>query len=617
MNNLGRKQNDGKFFQTTKRGEIQELKEELHANDKQKQKDAVKKVIANMTVGKDVSALFADVVNCIQTDNIELKKLVYLYVMNYAKAQPELAILAINTFRKDASDTNPLIRSLAVRTMGCIRLDQVTEYLLEPLRSDEPLHSLAASTSTLAAEEREDNDSDENAVRAKIRLLKLVVQDAPKKETMAEEHEKRYGSKATQLKERAVYDLTRALCAEKQYTEIVQLLTSDAMMKQFLDNITKAKCAKLVRQVLDIVCNLAPSEYTMQEEICKNIITWCQNEKRTFLRQRVEAKLASIWFQQDKYMDALELIDRLLSELKKLDDKQLLVETHLMESKIHFALRNIPKAKAALTASRTAANAIYVSPSLQAQIDTMSGTIHTQEGDYNTAHSYFLEAFEQLDQINQKQQAIPCLKYMMLCRILDSLTKALKLSAQGGVGAKSDDMKSKTSPATTSSGGTDVDISGIITGRQGVKYAGDHIEAMMSIANAASKRSLKDLESCINKYTDELEQDLLIKHHLHILKEQLLESNLIRIMEPYSCVELDHVAKLIEMPQPIVEKKLSQMILDGKFQGILDQGKGQLVVYEESEKDYAMEKGLEVIANMDTVVSSLFERSKALRTMML
>jgi len=129
-----KKTNDGKFFQTTKRGEIQELKDELHCNDKSKQKDAVKKVIANMTVGKDVSALFADVVNCIQTDNIELKKLVYLYVMNYAKAQPELAILAINTFRKDASDSNPLIRSLAVRTMGCIRLDQVTEYLLEPLR---------------------------------------------------------------------------------------------------------------------------------------------------------------------------------------------------------------------------------------------------------------------------------------------------------------------------------------------------------------------------------------------------------------------------------------------------------------------------------------------------
>jgi vesicle coat complex subunit len=35
-----------------------------------------------------------------QTDNLELKKLVYLYLMNYAKTQPEMAILAVNTFAK-------------------------------------------------------------------------------------------------------------------------------------------------------------------------------------------------------------------------------------------------------------------------------------------------------------------------------------------------------------------------------------------------------------------------------------------------------------------------------------------------------------------------------------
>lgn len=57
-------------------------------------------VIASMTVGKDVSALFPDVVNCMQTDNLELKKLVYLYLMNYAKSQPDMAIMAVNTFVK-------------------------------------------------------------------------------------------------------------------------------------------------------------------------------------------------------------------------------------------------------------------------------------------------------------------------------------------------------------------------------------------------------------------------------------------------------------------------------------------------------------------------------------
>ncbi|CAH8272960.1 unnamed protein product [Arabidopsis lyrata] len=125
---------DSKYFSTTKKGEIPELKEELNSQYKDKRKDAVKKVIAAMTVGKDVSSLFTDVVNCMQTENLELKKLVYLYLINYAKSQPDLAILAVNTFVKDSQDPNPLIRALAVRTMGCIRVDKITEYLCDPLQ---------------------------------------------------------------------------------------------------------------------------------------------------------------------------------------------------------------------------------------------------------------------------------------------------------------------------------------------------------------------------------------------------------------------------------------------------------------------------------------------------
>uniref|UniRef100_A0A8D0D4B1 AP complex subunit beta n=1 Tax=Sander lucioperca TaxID=283035 RepID=A0A8D0D4B1_SANLU len=125
---------DSKYFTTNKKGEIFELKAELNNEKKEKRREAVKKVIAAMTVGKDVSSLFPDVVNCMQTDNLELKKLVYLYLMNYAKSQPDMAIMAVNSFVKDCEDPNPLIRALAVRTMGCIRVDKITEYLCEPLR---------------------------------------------------------------------------------------------------------------------------------------------------------------------------------------------------------------------------------------------------------------------------------------------------------------------------------------------------------------------------------------------------------------------------------------------------------------------------------------------------
>mmetsp|Transcript_1666 Transcript_1666/g.3665 ORF Transcript_1666/g.3665 Transcript_1666/m.3665 type:complete len:476 (-) Transcript_1666:204-1631(-) len=430
---------------------------------------------------------------------------------------------------------------------------------------------------------------------------KSAADKIPVLTSILNEPSNRYGPTASALKERAVYALARAYCTDGRHDEVVALLTGTTCAP-FFANATKAKTAKVVRAVLDAVCALAPDELDMQSQICRNIISWCQAEKRTFLRQRVEAKLASVLFQQDRYGEALTLVDDLLTELKKLDDKQLLVEVHLVESKIHHGLRGMAKSKAALTASRTNANAIYVAPALQSQIDLMSGVLHCEEGDYDTAHSYFLEAFEQLDQLDDREKAVPCLKYMMLCKILDGLSKALGLSAAGNTGIRSDR--------------SDADISGMISGKKGVKYAGSDVEAMLAIAVAASKRSLKEYEAVLVKYPRELQDDLLIKHHLSTLQEQLLESNLIRIIEPYSCVEIDHVAGLIEMPLPAVERKLSQMILDGKFHGILDQGKGQLIVYEDADTDKAMEKGLKVIENMDKVVTSLFSRSHNLRSMM-
>ena len=51
-------------------------------------------------VGKDVSALFPDVVKSMQTTDIEIKKLVYLYIINYAKAHRDNSILVVNSFQK-------------------------------------------------------------------------------------------------------------------------------------------------------------------------------------------------------------------------------------------------------------------------------------------------------------------------------------------------------------------------------------------------------------------------------------------------------------------------------------------------------------------------------------
>ncbi|KAH9984404.1 Adaptor protein complex beta subunit [Russula vinacea] len=117
-----------------KKGENFELRSDLNSEYRDKRKDAIKRVIANMTVGKDVSGLFPDVLKNMQTEDIEQKKLVYLYLINYAKTQPDLVILAVNTFVRDSDDQNPLVRALAIRTMGCIRVEKIIDYLAGPLQ---------------------------------------------------------------------------------------------------------------------------------------------------------------------------------------------------------------------------------------------------------------------------------------------------------------------------------------------------------------------------------------------------------------------------------------------------------------------------------------------------
>lgn len=80
--------------------------------------------------GRDVSEFFPDVVKNVASPNVDIRKLVYIYLLRYAEQEPDLALLSINTFQKDLTDQNQLIRAMALRVMSGIRVPVISPIVM-------------------------------------------------------------------------------------------------------------------------------------------------------------------------------------------------------------------------------------------------------------------------------------------------------------------------------------------------------------------------------------------------------------------------------------------------------------------------------------------------------
>eukprot|EP00240_Pyramimonas_obovata_P000280 CAMPEP_0118957132 /NCGR_PEP_ID=MMETSP1169-20130426/61935_1 /TAXON_ID=36882 /ORGANISM="Pyramimonas obovata, Strain CCMP722" /LENGTH=1050 /DNA_ID=CAMNT_0006905187 /DNA_START=158 /DNA_END=3311 /DNA_ORIENTATION=+ len=102
--------------------ESREIVDLLKSVQNSQKLEGLKRLIACISVGRDVAEFFPNVVVNVANTPFEVKNLVYIYLVRYAERRPDEALLSINTFQKDLSDTNPRIRALALRVMSSIRI---------------------------------------------------------------------------------------------------------------------------------------------------------------------------------------------------------------------------------------------------------------------------------------------------------------------------------------------------------------------------------------------------------------------------------------------------------------------------------------------------------------
>eukprot|EP00727_Mastigamoeba_balamuthi_P010825 m51a1_g6365 Adaptor protein complex 4 (AP-4), beta subunit (762) ;mRNA; f:113676-116347 len=98
-------------------------------SDPKRMLTAVQRVVSYMTMGADMSALFAEMAMACNTRDLAQKRLVYMYLSSYAVRNPDLALLTVNTLHKDCTDASPMVRGMALRALSSLRAANLVEYV--------------------------------------------------------------------------------------------------------------------------------------------------------------------------------------------------------------------------------------------------------------------------------------------------------------------------------------------------------------------------------------------------------------------------------------------------------------------------------------------------------
>ncbi|KAJ2784789.1 AP-3 complex subunit beta [Coemansia javaensis] len=114
----------GSFYDNAEYRLWQARKELGSGSDKDKLA-GMKRLLAAVARGVDASEYFVDVVKNVAAGSVEVRRLVYIYLLRYAEQEQDLALLSVNTFQRDLADGNQVIRAMALRVMSSIRVPAI------------------------------------------------------------------------------------------------------------------------------------------------------------------------------------------------------------------------------------------------------------------------------------------------------------------------------------------------------------------------------------------------------------------------------------------------------------------------------------------------------------
>lgn len=303
--------------------------------------------------------------------------------------------------------------------------------------------------------------------------------------------------------------------------------------------ISKPSIAILLKKSLDIIeQNNTP--LTERIRIYNRLIGWAEKNRRTLLKLDFDIRKIEGLLLMKNYNEALQLISTTVKVLKRADDKLGLVKLYYLESKVFYALKNISRAKSSLTLSKSTATFVYCPPFLQAKIDLLSSMYAADEKEYSISTGYIIEALDGFSLSHDAQMTVLCCRYLLLIKIMNG--KAVEIESL---------MQHKDA---------------FVAHREDPS-----IRMLCSIGKCVIERDLRKCRDIVDENAELIKSDEFMINHLRSLCDTLIDANILKIIEPYSNINIEYIGNVLNFNLDVIEDRLRKMILDEKIIGDIDQ----------------------------------------------
>ena len=318
-----------------------------------------------------------------------------------------------------------------------------------------------------------------------------------------------------------------------------EMMTCYKQLLTYIANaVTRNHSEKSINSILDYIST--SNEVLLLQEFYETTLDALREAKNDRLWFRINNKMGKLYFDHEEFGKLEKVLKQLHQSCQTEDGEDdlkkgtHLLEIYALEIQMYTAQKNNKKLKTIYEKSLRIKSAIP-HPLIMGAIRECGGKMHLREGDYDSAHTDFFEAFKNYDETGTPRRTTT-LKYLVLANML---------------------MKSEINPFDS---------------QEAKPYKHDpEIVAMTNLVNAYQSNDLHDFETILKNNEQNIMEDNFIREHIEDLLRIIRTQVLIKLIRPYTTIHIPYIAKELNVDEAEVETLAVAGFLDGTIKGRIDQ----------------------------------------------